>query len=279
VAGLVKAWLEGNSRQLVWLAFEDYARTVFGNNHAAWYTEPMRHVAGLVDANKVLGSQVVGFDFGAVFAAHAGLAADSEGAQRISALLDDASVSTFCAKAIAAMTHQVDATCDVVLQLPSPSRLLLILGEDPSNINFDMLDDAASALAELLRDYAGAPVAGLVLAFIDNGIDPGDEAEACEVLQGVAAHYDWFFSLRMETTDLAEGLADLTARLHLFPTIEAEKPDDAGTRIGGGLNRHFWVDGVLPASSGCCLYGDVPIDLAPKLIAERAASLRRNDAD
>jgi hypothetical protein len=274
LTGLVKALLEGGSQQLVWLAFEDYARTVFGNNHAAWHDEPMRYVAGLADANKVLGSQVVGFDFGAIFATHAGLAAGSEGAQRVSALLGDASIKAFCTEAVAAMTHQMDGTCDIVVQLPSPSALLLAMGEDASNIDFDMLDDTASTLADLLRDYAGLPVAGLVLAFNDNGIDPGDEAEACEVLQRLADHYDWIFSLRMETADLAEGLADLTAGIHLFPNIDAREPADDGTRIGGGLNRRFWVDGVLPTASGGCLYGDVPTDLDPKLIAQRVASLK-----
>ena len=270
MAGLVKAWLAGESQQLRWLTFEDYARTVFANNHPAWHSEPMRYAAGLADANKVLGSQVVSFDFGAVFATHAGLAAHSEGVERIVALLNDAALKAFCADAIAAIAHQLSARVDVVLQLPSPSYLLVMLGEEAANIDFDMLDDAATALAELLRGFAELPIAGLVLAFTDNGVDPGDEAEACEVLQGLAGHYDWLFALRLECGDLAAGFDELTADIRLIPTLGVSEPDDY---LGGGLNDDFWTGTALPPTTRACLYGDVPADLDPKLIVERVNSL------
>jgi len=273
VAGLVKTWLAGESQLLRWLAFEDYARKVFANNHPAWHSEPMRYAAGLADANKVLGSQVVTFDFGAVFATHAGLAADSEGVERITALLNDAALSAFCADAVAAMAHQLSAGVDVVLQLPSPSALLVMLGEDIDNIDFDLLDDAVTVLADLLREFAQLPVAGLVLAFSDNGVDPGDEGEACEVLQGLAAHYDWVFALRLESDDPTKAHYELAADIRLIPTLEAARLGERENLTGGGLNSAFWSGDAISPISRACLYGDVPADLDPRLIIERVASL------
>ena len=273
MAGLIKSWLAGDRPQLRWLTFEAYARKVFGNEHGGWYSEPMRYSAGLADANKVLGSQVVAFDFGAVFAAHASLAADSEGVGRISALLNDSTLSAFCADAIAAMAHQLSSKADVVLQLPSPSALLISLGEEAANIDFDMLDDAATALAELLRGFAELPITGLVLAFTENDVDLGDEGEACEVLQGLAGHYDWLFALRLESAELAEGLEDLNADIRLLPTLNVAELDDQDEPTGSGLNSDFWNGGALPAAGRVCLYGDVPADLDPKVIVERVASL------
>ena len=273
MAAWVKTWLAGESQQLRWLAFEDYARQVFANNHPAWHTEPMRYAAGLADANKVLGSQVVSFDFAAVFATHGKLAAESEGVGRITALLDDAALKAFCADAIAAMAHQLSAKVDVVLQLPSPSALLISLGEDAANIDFDMLDDAATALAELLRGFAELAIAGVVIAFTDNTVDRGDEGEACEVLQGLAGHYDWFFALRLESAELIDGLADLEADIRLLPTIDAVELDAQDGPTGGGLNCVFWQGGALSSVERICRYGDVPVDIDPKVIVERVASL------
>ncbi|MEZ0148845.1 MAG: hypothetical protein AB9Q22_01900 [Candidatus Reddybacter sp.] len=273
MAAWVKTWLAGESQQLRWLAFEDYARQVFANNHPAWHTEPMRYAAGLADANKVLGSQVVSFDFAAVFATHASLAADSEGAERISALLNDAALKAFCADAIGAMAHQLSAKVDVVLQLPSPSALLISLGEDAANIDFDMLDDAATALAELLRGFAELPIAALVLAFTDKGVDLGDEGEACEVLQGLAGYYDWLFALRLESAELAAGLEDLKSDIRLLPALDAADLEAQDGPTGGGLNSEFWKGGDLSSAGRVCLYGDVPADLDPKIIVERVAGL------
>jgi hypothetical protein len=273
LAGLVKAWLAGESQRLLWLAFEEYARKVFASNHPAWHTEPMRYAAGIADANKVLGSQVVSFDFGAVFATHAGLAANNEGMERVSALLDDAALKAFSADAIAALAHQLSSRVDVVLQIPSPSALLLMLGEAPANIDFDLLDDTATALTDLLRGFASLPIAGLVLVLTDNGVDPDDEAEACEVLQGLAAHYDWLFALRLESVSLAERLDKLTPDIRLIPSLDLSRLDDHGEPTGGGLNSDFWSGSDLPPMARACLYGDVPANLDPKLIVERVNSL------
>ncbi|RLA44787.1 MAG: hypothetical protein DRR06_08785 [Gammaproteobacteria bacterium] len=272
MAGLVKSWLAGDLPKLRWLAFEDYARKVFGNEHEGWYREPMRYSAGLADANKVLGSQVVAFDFGAVFTAYAELASSEEGSERVSAILADDAFASFCNDAIAAMSHQLSAKVDVVLALPSPSALLISLGEDRANIDFDMLDDTATLLADLLRGFAELQIAGLVLGFVDNDVEMGDESEACEVLQGVAGHYDWVFALSLENAGLAESLGDLSADIRLIARLDASNLADQNTPTGGGLNSDFWNGGALPSSERVCLYGDVPADIDPKLIVERVAS-------
>lgn len=273
MAGLIRSWLAGDSHRLRWLSFEDYARKVFASDHPAWHTDPMRYAGGLSDANKVLGSQVVSFDFGAVFASHAQLATGAKGVGRIHRLLNDAHIKRFCNDAIAAMVHQLNDRADVVLQLPSPATALLTLGEDAINIDFDMLDDAANALAELSRGFSGLPVTGLVLAFTDNGVDTAVELEACEVLQGLAGHYDWLFAMRFDSEALAGELAELSPDIRLIGTLRASLLAAQDTPTGGGLDSDFWAGGELPPVAGACLYGTVPADLDPRLVVERIASL------
>jgi len=128
-------------------------------------------------------------------------------------------------------------------------------------------------LTELLRGFAELPIAGLIIAFTDNTVDLGDEGEACEVLQGLAGHYDWFFALRLESAELSEGLEDLEADIRLLPTTDADMLADQNGSVGGGLNSAFWKGCALPAAERVCLYGDVPVDVDPKVIVERVAAL------
>jgi len=128
-------------------------------------------------------------------------------------------------------------------------------------------------LTELLRGFAELPIAGLIIAFTDNTVDLGDEGEACEVLQGLAGHYDWFFALRLESTELSEGLEDLEADIRLLPTTDAEHLTDQNGPTGGGLNSTFWKGSAVPSAKRICLYGDVPVDVDPKVIVERVATL------
>ncbi|MBV1931798.1 MAG: hypothetical protein KUG71_08775 [Porticoccaceae bacterium] len=278
MAELIKSWLAGDIPKLRWLAFEDYARKVFGNDHEGWYREPMRYAAGLADANKVLDSQVVSFDFAAVFTAYADLAADCEGSERVSAVLGDEGFRGFCKDAVGAMAHQLSAKVDVVLRLPSPSALLNFLGEDSGNIDFDMLDDTATLLADLLRGFAELSIAGVVLVFSlgdrdSDDVDLGDESEACEVLQGVAGHYDWVFALALETMDQAEVLSDLSVDLQLISALSIAELAGQDAATGGGLGETFWQGGGLPAVNGVCVYGEIPADLDPKVVVERVALL------
>ncbi len=273
MSGLIKSWLNGDTLILRWLAFEDYARKVIGNEHEGWYREPMRYAAGLADANKVLGSQVVSFDFGAVFAANAELAVDSVGAERVSAVLENTAVKAFCADAIAAMSHQLSDRVDVILQLPSPSALLMRLGEESSNIDFDMLDDTATLLADLLRGFAELSIAGVVLAFVSSDVDLGDKSEACEVLQSVAGHYDWVFALRLVDNEQSEGLSELESDLYLMSDLSVTDTAAQEKVCGGGLNKEFWAGKDLSSMDGVCLYGDVPAELDPKSVIERITTL------
>ncbi|MBQ0798653.1 MAG: hypothetical protein KBT63_05165 [Porticoccaceae bacterium] len=273
MAGLIKNWLNGDTPSLRWLAFEDYARKVFGNEHEGWYREPMRYAAGLADANKVLGSQVVTFDFGAVFLANAALAKESQGADRIAAVLNNEGVKAFCNDAISAMAHQLNARVDLVLQLPSPSGLLITLGEDAANIDFDMLDDTATVLADMLRGFSELNIAGVVVAFTASGVDVGEESEACEVLQSVADHYDWIFALRLVGSELVGELSDLPADLVLFSALSLSELAEQKIPVGGGLSADFWGSGELPTQTRMCLYGDVPAGLDPKVVIERIAAL------
>jgi len=113
----------------------------------------------------------------------------------------------------------------------------------------------------------------VVLAFVGNDVNLGEESEACEVLQGIARHYDWIFALRIEQTELADELGDLSADICLFPTMPAQQLTAQENPAGGGLNSEFWASDALLSMDRACLYGDVPAELDPKLVIERIAAL------
>lgn len=279
MAGVIRKWLAGELRVLRWLSFDDYAHRVFASEHADWYRDPMRRVGGIVDANKVLGSQVVSFDLGGVFIAHRAVATTARGIEALRIILASEHVRKFCDDAVAALCHRLSGSADIVLQLPSPGGLLMMLGENCDDIDFDMLDDTAAALAQLVRGYAELPLSGVVVDFAQTGVAPGDELEACEVLQRAARHYRWLFAVRAaDLTDLDASLAyrDLDCDLLLLPSMEAVAAAplwQAGDNIGAGLTSDFWRGIDLPELERACLHGVVPTDVDPKTVLERIARL------
>ncbi len=269
MTGRVRAWCDGGGA-LRWLSFHDYARRVFGANHPDWFREPMRQVAGLADANKVLRSQVIAFDLGALWAAHAALAADAEGAARLAAVLDSPAVAGFCDTAIAALVHQQAGRADVWLALPSPAGALIALGEPAAAIDFDMLDDAAGLIADFLRTKAAAGIDGLVMVLAATGVSTDDDLDAAESIRASAAHYDWLFALCADSTAQAGDWAGIAPDLWLPAAAQVELPADAPACAS--LDRAFWQDGP-PPGPGAAVYGTVPADLDPALIAQRAGLL------
>ncbi|MGE3298461.1 MAG: hypothetical protein AB7I68_14065 [Porticoccaceae bacterium] len=269
MTGRVRAWLDGGAA-LRWLSFHDYARHVFGGDHPDWFREPMRQVAGLADANKVLRSQVIEFDLGALWAAHAALAAAAEGAARLAAVLESPAVAGYCDTAIAALVHQQAGRADVWLALPSPGGALVALGTPADAIDFDMLDDAAGLIADFLRTKAAAGIDGVVMTLAATGIAAADEIDAVAPIRSSAAHYDWLFALRVVNAAQAEAWAEVGPDLWLPADTGATLPPAAPACTG--LERAFWQGGPPPAA-GVALYGTVPADLDPASIAQRVGSL------
>lgn len=266
--GRVRAWRDGGGA-LRWLCFHDYARRVFGNDHPDWFREPMRQVAGLADANRVLHSQVVEFDLGALWTANGALAAHAQGAARLAAVLEAPAVAGFCATAIAALAHQQAGRADLWLRLPSPAGALLALGEPAAGIDFDMLDDTAALIADLLRSQAAAGIDGVVMELAVTAVAAADECDAAAAIRGSVAHYDWLFALCASDAAQASDWAGLGPDLWLPATADVALP--SGAPACTGLDRAFWQGGPPPA--GSALYGLVPADLDPALIARRVGSL------
>ncbi|MGK2914799.1 MAG: hypothetical protein ACSLE5_10180 [Porticoccaceae bacterium] len=273
MAGRVRAWLGGGG-QLRWLAFDDYARQVFARDNPGWFREPLRHVNGLADANKVLGSEVIEFNLGALCAVRRDLAIAATGSGRVNAVLGDAGVRAFCAEALAALVHGQAARADIMLALPSPASLLVALGEDAGTIDFDMLDDVATLLVGVMREHADAGLDGLVLTFTDTGVDAADELEASEAIKNAAAHYGWVFAARAASVELALNYQSVAPDLWLVPGQPVPRQLEGLAGFCSGLDVGFWRDGELATTgAGACLYGEVPADLDPKIIVQRISAL------
>lgn len=266
MSGVLRAWL-AQGGALRWLTFDDYARRLFGGSGADWYREPMRQVAGLCDANRVLGSQILEFDLGALWIARADAAAGAM--QRLAGVLASVELRHFCDQVVAALIDRQAGRADILLALPSPPAILQALGAG-SDLDFDQLDDAAARMLDFLRPLAGSGVAGLVMSPPPPGTGAADAVEAQAPLQSAAAHYGWVFAQRIADSGLGRDWSGPAPDLWLPETAEVRCPETAPACTA--LPAGFWRAG-LPAPAAAGVYGRVPADLDPALIAQRAAAL------
>ena len=266
MSGVLRAWL-AQGGALRWLTFDDYARRLFGGSGADWYREPMRQVTGLCDANRVLGSQILEFDLGALWAARADAGASP--VERLAGVLASAQLRHFCDQVIAALIDRQASRADVLLALPSPPVILQALGAG-SDLDFDQLDDAVAQMLDFLRPLAGSGVAGLVMSPPAPGVDAGDAVEALGPLQSAAGHYGWVYAQRIADSALVRDWNGPAPDLWLPETDAVHCPETAPACTA--LPAAFWR-AAGPAPAGVGIYGRVPADLDPALIARRAAEL------
>ncbi len=273
-ASLLKAWLQDSSAAFLWVDFEAYAARVFANAGDDWYSDPARYAGTLIQATGVIPTRCLNVDMLAPFVA--GLDQDEPSAARLCETLGDARSTRFIEDALNALLHRFSGKLDVILKIRTPWDLLAG-GDRAGGCEFDELDDVASAIAALVRQFADKPIAGLMLTRATGGALSADEIDAYEPLLGAARHYDWCTALAFDA--VSDGKVDtggLDVDAVLLPSSPlATLPADATPRLGGGLDAGFWAGTAAPVDiGGRLLYGTIPAAATPETVLSVLRALR-----
>ncbi len=274
-ANMLRDWIDGRRRRVVWVDYDDYAARVFANSPPDWLAQATRYANTMSQARKAVHTDVLSIDCTGPCLAACGT--EGEPADRALAALRNAAARAFVTEVIDALAHKHAADTDLVLRLQAPCDLLArcdVVGA-PS---FDELDDLGTALADLVRGWSDKPIAGLLLVRAAGAPLSADEKDAYEPLFAAAHHYGWLTAFDVEAplaADIAgENITDLVLAQSLplaaLPGLNAER-----RRFGGGLDAPYWLapaTGALPADQ--LLYGRVPADAEPERVLERSALLR-----
>lgn len=270
----LKAWLDDGADDFLWIEFEQYARHVFAHAGADWYVDAARYAGTLIQAQSVIPTRCLSVDILAPCVAN--LAPGPRSADTVIDALNDATASAFIAGVLDALLHRFAGQLDVVLKVRAPWDLLSG-GEHTTTLEFDCLDDVATATATVLRKFSDKPIAALLLERAGGGALSDDEVDAYEPLIGIARHYGWHTALSFAA--VSDGIAildQLDVDVVLFPnTARDHVPSKSpGPGIGGGLDRTFWTAPPSPSDrAGRLLYGVIPADAQPERVLAVLAGL------
>ncbi|ABD11611.1 hypothetical protein CcI156_21045 [Frankia sp. CcI156] len=268
----VDDWIHARRDTLTWLDCDRYVWRVFAGAPERWYDDPATLVAASAQAHRLLRSDVYGVNVSGPFSRH--LVGDSEAAA-VCAALELPAPRRVLADTLDALLHQFGDRVDLVLDCPSPRRLLA----SGAGIDFDALDDVATGLLEVIRSVADRPVRGLQITCDTAGGPDEDETDAWSSLLAAAGHYGWITAVRLNgVTDPDQLDPKLPGDLLLLPHLPAGVlPDDR--RYGGGLPAEVWSDTseaarlLDAAAKRGFRFGEIPTEASPEIVLTRLTAL------
>jgi hypothetical protein len=263
-------WVHARRDRLTWLDADRYVWSVFAGACEHWHDDPGTMIGATAQAQKLLQSDVLGVDLLGPFSRRLVLGSD---AATTTAVFESEEPRRDLTATLDAMLHQFGNSVDVVLECPSPRRLL---GE---GADFEALDDVAAALLEVVRSVADRPVHGLQITCDTVGGPDEDELDSWSSVLAAARHYRWVSAIRLNgVSDLKQLDTALPGDLVLLPLLEAEVlPDDR--RHGGGLPSGAWTEQsdavriVDAAAKRGFRFGEIPSDAAPETVLARITAL------
>lgn len=268
----LRAWIDGRRERLRWIDFTAYAHRVFAAGNERWLADPRVFTGGLIQAQGVIGTEVLSVDVLAPYLAV--LVPDAESpSEAAQAMFAQAAPSAFVADVLDALVHSLGGKVDLVLKIPSPADTLRAAGL-VGEATFDDLDDTAIALANVLRAHAERSLSGILITA--SAELTADEAEALESVVSAAKHYNWCVAISFDqaTAAVADG-PPIGADVALYPGCGFAAL--AGLQnVGGGLEPAFWTGELtLPDAPRVLAYGVIPSEAQPETVAQRAASLKQ----
>jgi len=262
-------WVHARRDRLTWLDCERYVQSVFAGTSECWHEDPGTMVGAIAQAQKLLQSDVLVVGLSGPFSRH--LVAGS----MVSEVLERDEPRRHLAATVDALVHRFGTHVDIVLECPSPRRLL----GDGEPVGFDALDDIATELLDVVRTVADRPLSGLQITCDTKGGPDADELDSWSTVLAAATHYHWVTAIRLNgVTDPSQLDAGLPGDLLLLSQLEAELvPDDR--RHGGGLPPAAWTDSpeagriVEAASKRGFRFGEIPHDASPETVLDRISAL------
>jgi hypothetical protein len=265
-------WLKSRRDTVTWLDSDRYVWSVFAGRPDRWYDDPGLLVSSTAQAQKLLRSDVQGVNIVGPFERRLEPGADSA---QVCEALESAESRRQLAEALDAFAHQFGDQVDLVLDCPSPRRLLAGSAE----VDLDDLDDVAAGLLDVIRTVADRPIQGLQLRCDGSAGPDEDESDSWSSLLGAAGHYGWVTAIRLDgVTEVDQLEAELPGDLLLVPRVAAGRvPDDR--RHGGGLPAEAWADTseaariVTEAAGRGFRFGEIPAEASPEVVVARVTAL------
>ncbi len=264
---------------LRWIEPNGYATQAFAGGKQDWQAQAQSCSSVLAQANSALKSQVLSLDIEPALFLDAP-AADAKNALSIAeTVLGSDGPANRALQVAKAVEQTLSNQIDLVLRLPSPAALLHRCGvAADAQIDFDDLDDAAVALAGLVRKFSECKISGLMLATDISAAGAEDEFDTLGAIVSTAKHYRWVTALRIDGAVDAATAAKSGVDFALFPNAGpgafAQGWSQDSVRLGGGLSHAFWRgEDFAEIPDNALLYGDAPGDIAPEQVLERAARL------
>lgn len=266
-------WVHARRDRLTWLDADRYVWSVFAGRPDRWYEDPATLAAATAQAHPLLRSDVLGVSVQGPFSRHLSPVMDTAGVCRA---LEQPGSRRVLRETLAALVHQFGDRAAIVLDCPSPRRLLA----DDAEAGFDELDDVAAGLLEVIRTVADRPLRGLQITCATVGGPDDDETESWSSVLAAAGHYGWVTAIRLDGVTRADQLdTGLPGDLLLLPRAGPDAlPDDR--RHGGGLPPEVWAGTAEAAHLANAAakrgfrYGEIPEDASPETVLERITALR-----
>lgn len=270
-----------NTSPLIWIEPADYATQAIAGGNNQWQAQAQTASSVLAQANSALQSHVLSLDVAPALFLDTEPPEPDNALAAVQDILSSQSAIQRAVEAAQAVEHTLAGQADLVLRLPSPAALLHRCGVPADGeLDFDDLDDAAVALAGLVRQFSECKFAGLMLASDVGAEYAGDEFETFGAIVSTAKHYRWVSLLRVDgdidRNTAAESQVDIILLPHVAPKEFTENWSVGDIRVGGGLSGAFWSGddfSQLPAEA--LVYGDAPADISPEAVLERSAVLPR----
>jgi hypothetical protein len=259
--GRISAFIAGERPNLLWIEFGAYARRVFAASAAAWNASASAQAGAIAQAHRVIPSDVVSVDLTAPF-----LSARRAG-DDVPTVLAGEAPRLFAFDLIDAVAHTLAGRADIVVRVPAPADLCRAAGRG-GEPNFDAMDEAMMAVADLLRAASSKPISALLIATEARRALSEDEVEALETLCASARYYNWPVAL---AADASAGRPEAATLL-----LDAES-DAMGRACGGGLGERFWQGGAAAPAAGL-LFGQIPEAARPETVLAAVSGLVKKNA-
>jgi hypothetical protein len=265
-------WISGRRDRLTWLDCDRYVWSVFAGAPERWHEDPGTMIGATAQAQKLLQSDVLAVDLLGPFSRHLVRGSSPED---ICAALDEEQPRQDLLATADALLHEFGGRVDVVLDCPSPRKLL---GEG-QDVDFNALDDVATALLDVVRAVADRQLQGLQITCDTKAGPDVDELDSWSSLLAAARHYHWITVIRLDgVVDPDQLDSTWPGDLLLLPDLEAEAvPDDR--RLGAGLPPTAWIDSIEAvritdaAGKRGFRFGEIPHDAAPEIVLDRINAL------
>lgn len=262
-----------------WLNFTQYANKLFANGRTDLWENPDTFISVFGQGQALLQSDVL----------HIAIAPVYENYLKKSHFVEqwDGKRPTFIVKKLFAVEEPKNIMGDILtniqnshlsskpvaLIIPSPQSWLEMIQSEAKTWSEDDIESVAMYVAEYIRFFSTLNIETIVLDEAANGaLSLTERLPLYQPIINVAKHYQWLLGLKLPTIN--EEIKSVASKVDftiidntMLTELQAFQANPL--RIGGGLNREFWLtNSDSPILKGL-LYGEIPVEAEPENVLNK----------